>query len=183
MKVLTFSTTSFHFPPSWTQAIQFLMFIWQISCLMLSFHLYSGLPCDLLVRGFHLNIYTHIYIYISHLKVNFPLINQYFLDNFSKMKQRIQWKLNLSWISCSPAIKVLPTADVCWWGLYDHPVCLSRVVLASLSVSYLEIDDKPILVKVFSSVLLLESWNHSKNHDFNFQKRKGCTNAVTIRLV
>jgi len=49
--------TSFHFPRSWTQNIQFLIFIWQISCLMLSFHLYLGFPCDLLVRGFHLNIF------------------------------------------------------------------------------------------------------------------------------
>jgi hypothetical protein len=56
LKVLAFSTTSFHFPRSWTQAVQFLIFIWQISCLMLSSHLYLGLPCDLLVRGFQLNI-------------------------------------------------------------------------------------------------------------------------------
>jgi hypothetical protein len=29
----------------------------QISCLMLSSHLYLSLPCDRLVRGFHLNIF------------------------------------------------------------------------------------------------------------------------------
>jgi hypothetical protein len=39
----------FHFPRSWTQAIQFSIFIWQISCVMLSSHLYLGLPCDLSV--------------------------------------------------------------------------------------------------------------------------------------
>jgi hypothetical protein len=46
LKVLAFSTTSFLFPPSWTQAIKFWIFIWQMSCLMLSSHLYLGLPCD-----------------------------------------------------------------------------------------------------------------------------------------
>jgi len=38
----------------------FLIFIWQISCLMLSAHLYLGLPCDLLVRGFQLNIFLTV---------------------------------------------------------------------------------------------------------------------------
>ena len=76
---MTFSTASFHFPRSWTQVIQFLTLIWQMSCLTLSSHLYLGLPCDLLVRGFQLNIFltvlvsgilctwpnhTYIYIYI-----------------------------------------------------------------------------------------------------------------------
>ena len=42
-----FSTTSFHFPQSWTQVNQFLTIIWQISCLALSSHRYLGLPCDL----------------------------------------------------------------------------------------------------------------------------------------
>ena len=37
-----FSTTSFHFPRSWMQVIQFLTFIWQMSCLTLSFHRYLG---------------------------------------------------------------------------------------------------------------------------------------------
>jgi hypothetical protein len=47
LKVLAFSkTSSFHFSRSWTQALQFLIFIWQMSCLMLSSHLYLGLPCD-----------------------------------------------------------------------------------------------------------------------------------------
>ena len=57
---MAFSTTSFHFPRSWTQAIQFLTLIWQMSCLTLSSHLYLGLPCDLLVRGFHLNIFLTV---------------------------------------------------------------------------------------------------------------------------
>ena len=35
---------------------------WQISCLMLSSHLYLGLPCDLLVRGFHLNIFLTVLV-------------------------------------------------------------------------------------------------------------------------
>ena len=52
----------FHFPRSWTQAIQFLIFIWQMSCVMLSSHLYLGLPCDLLVRGFHLNIFLTVLV-------------------------------------------------------------------------------------------------------------------------
>ena len=62
LKVLAFSTTSFHFPRSWTQAIQFLTFIWQMSCVMLSSHLYLGLPCDLLVRGFQLNIFLTVVV-------------------------------------------------------------------------------------------------------------------------
>ena len=36
-----------------------LIFIWQISCLMLSSHLYLSLPCDRLVRGFHLTPNCH----------------------------------------------------------------------------------------------------------------------------
>jgi len=47
---------------SWTQAIQFLIFIWQMSCLMLSSHLYLGFPCDLLVRGFQLNIFLTVLV-------------------------------------------------------------------------------------------------------------------------
>ena len=47
LTLLPFSTTSFfHFSRSWTQAVQFLIFIWQMSCLILSSHLYLGLPCD-----------------------------------------------------------------------------------------------------------------------------------------
>jgi hypothetical protein len=61
-KVLAFSTISFHFPQSWMQAIQFFIFIWQMSCLMLSSHLYLGLPCDLLVRGFQLNIFLNVLV-------------------------------------------------------------------------------------------------------------------------
>jgi hypothetical protein len=41
---------------------QFLIFIWQMSCLMLSSHLYLGLPCDLLVRGFQLNIFLTVHL-------------------------------------------------------------------------------------------------------------------------
>jgi len=50
------------FPRSWTQVIQFLIFIWQMSCVMLSSHLYLGLPCDLLVRGFQLNIFLTVLV-------------------------------------------------------------------------------------------------------------------------
>ena len=59
---MAFSTTSFHFPRSWTQFIQFLTLIWQMSCLMLSSRLYLGLPCDLLVRGFHLTIFLIVLV-------------------------------------------------------------------------------------------------------------------------
>jgi len=62
LKVLAFSTTSFHFPRSWTQAIQFCIFIWQMYCLVLSSHLCLGLPCDLLVRGFQLNIFLTVLV-------------------------------------------------------------------------------------------------------------------------
>ena len=59
---MAFSTTSFHFPRSWMQVIQFLTLIWQTSCLTLSSHLYLGLPCDLLVRGSHLNIFLTVLV-------------------------------------------------------------------------------------------------------------------------
>jgi hypothetical protein len=38
----------------------------QMSCLMLSSHLYLGLPCDLLVRGFQLNIFIYLLFDIPH---------------------------------------------------------------------------------------------------------------------
>jgi hypothetical protein len=41
----------------------FLIFIWQMSCVMLSSHLYLGLPCDLLVRGFQLNIFLTVLVF------------------------------------------------------------------------------------------------------------------------
>ena len=44
-----------------TQVVQFLTFIWQMSCLTSS-HRYFGLPCDLLVRGFHLNIFLTVLV-------------------------------------------------------------------------------------------------------------------------
>ena len=59
---MAFSTKSFHFPRSRMQVIQFLIFIWQMSWLMLSFHLYLGLHCDLLVRGFHLKIFLTLLV-------------------------------------------------------------------------------------------------------------------------
>jgi hypothetical protein len=34
-----------------------LIFIWPRSCMMLSSHLYLGLPLGLVVKGFHLNIF------------------------------------------------------------------------------------------------------------------------------
>ena len=40
----------------------FFIFIWQMSCLMLFSHLYLGLPCDLLVRGFQLNIFVTVLV-------------------------------------------------------------------------------------------------------------------------
>ena len=38
------------------------IFIWQIACLMLSSHLYLGVPRDLLVRGFQLNIFLTVVV-------------------------------------------------------------------------------------------------------------------------
>ena len=40
----------------------FFIFMWQMSCFMLSSHLYLGLPCDLLVRGFQLNIFLTVLV-------------------------------------------------------------------------------------------------------------------------
>jgi len=40
----------------------FLTFIWQMSCLTLSSHRYLGLPSDLLIRGFHLNIFLTVLV-------------------------------------------------------------------------------------------------------------------------
>ena len=44
--------TSFHFPRSWMQAIQFLIFIWQMFCLMLSSILISQVPIHNLLLVF-----------------------------------------------------------------------------------------------------------------------------------
>jgi len=82
LKVLAFSTTSFHFPRSWTQANQFFIFIWQMSCLMLSSHLYVGLPCDLFVRGFQLNIFLTVLASFVHEQtesLSFNVINYIFM--------------------------------------------------------------------------------------------------------
>ena len=62
LKVMAFSTTFFHFPRTWTQVVQFLTFIWKMSCLTLSLLRYLGLPRDLLVRGFHLNIFLTVLV-------------------------------------------------------------------------------------------------------------------------
>ena len=75
---MAFSTTSFHFSRSWMQVIQFLTFIWQMSCLTSSSHRYLGLPCDLLVRGFHLN--TFLTVLVSGILCAWP-------------KQRSLWAL------------------------------------------------------------------------------------------
>jgi hypothetical protein len=40
----------------------FFIFIWQMSRLMLSSHLYLGLPCDLLARGFQLNVFLTVLV-------------------------------------------------------------------------------------------------------------------------
>ena len=40
----------------------FFIFNWQISCSMLSSHPYLGLPCDLLVTGFQLNIFLTVLV-------------------------------------------------------------------------------------------------------------------------
>jgi hypothetical protein len=52
----------FPFPPILDAGYPVFDFIWQMSCLMLSFHLYLGLPCDLLVRGFQLNIFLTVLV-------------------------------------------------------------------------------------------------------------------------
>jgi hypothetical protein len=39
-----------------------LIFIWQMSCVMLSSHLYLGFPCDFLGRGFQLNIFRTVLV-------------------------------------------------------------------------------------------------------------------------
>ena len=57
LEVFAFSTTSSHFALSCTQVNQFLIFTWPRSCMMLSSHLYLGLPLGLVVKGFHLNIF------------------------------------------------------------------------------------------------------------------------------
>ena len=57
LEVLALSMTAFHFALSWTQVIQFLIFIWPRSCMMLSSHLCLVLPLGLVVKGFHLNIF------------------------------------------------------------------------------------------------------------------------------
>jgi hypothetical protein len=60
LKVLAFSNTSVHLPRSWTQTVQFFIFILQMSCLTLSSQLLLGLPCNRIVIGFHLYIFLTI---------------------------------------------------------------------------------------------------------------------------
>ena len=50
-----------HFSRSWTQAVQF-FFSFAKCRLVLSSYLYLGLPCDLLVRGFQLNIFLTVLV-------------------------------------------------------------------------------------------------------------------------
>jgi hypothetical protein len=52
----------FPFPSILDAGYPVLIFIWQMSCLMLSSHLYLCLPCGLLVRGFQLNIFLTVLI-------------------------------------------------------------------------------------------------------------------------
>jgi hypothetical protein len=40
----------------------FCIFIWQMSCLMLSSHSYLGFPWDHLIRGFQLNIFLTVLV-------------------------------------------------------------------------------------------------------------------------
>ena len=52
----------FPFPSILDAGYPVLIFIWQISCLMLYSHLYLGFLCDLFVRGFHLNIFLTVLV-------------------------------------------------------------------------------------------------------------------------
>ena len=52
----------FPFPSILDAGYPILTLIWQMSCLTLSSRRYLGLPCDFLVRGFHLNIFLSILV-------------------------------------------------------------------------------------------------------------------------
>ena len=65
LKVLAYSMTSLHLPRSWMQTVKFLIFILQMSCFTLSSHLFLALPCNLVVTGFHLYIFSWPSYYLT----------------------------------------------------------------------------------------------------------------------
>ena len=105
LKVLAYSTNYFHFPRSWIQAIQFFIFIWQIACLMLSSHLYLGLPRDFLVRSFQLNIFLTVLVSGIHCT----------------------WPNQLSFVlqTCSYFLHFVPGAELHSWKFWPSQQTLS----------------------------------------------------------
>ena len=102
--------TFFHFSRSWTQAGQFLIFIWQMSRLILSSHLYLVLPCDLLVRGFQLNIF--LTVLVSDILCTWP--NK--LNIPSTLSLNLCGVLNFHAIVTFVVIKAWTKWMVNWWA-------------------------------------------------------------------
>ena len=138
---MAFSMTSFHFPRSWTQVIQYLTLIWQMSCLTLSSHLYFGLPCDLLVRGFHLNIF--LTVLVSGILCTWP-------------NQRSLWALIwltvfLCFISLSNSSLVLIPHI---WFSFVGPNILLKIFLSKTSNSELWFLSAPMFLRHMSLLVL-----------------------------
>jgi hypothetical protein len=143
LKVLAFSTTSFHFPRSWTQAIQFLIFIWQMSCLMLSSHLHLGLPCDLLVRGFQLNIF--LTVLVSGIFCTWP--NQLSL-------WALMWLIIfLCFISLSNCSLVLPLHI---WFYFVGQNILLKIFLSKTNSFWIMVPSIPMFLRHKSLLVLLQ---------------------------
>ena len=149
LKVFAFSTTSFHFPRSWTQANQFLIFIWQISCLILFSHLYLGLPCDLLVRGLHLNIFLTVLDSTSTHELRILCGRHYLCGDVVPLRSPVPKRISISvrtqslWSCLSACVGALWTGhwhctifhyhsytdcSVCWTD------CITTVTLFSLAL-------------------------------------------------
>ena len=74
-----------------------------MSCLTLSSHRYLGLSCDLLVRGFHLNIFVTLRIGLGVLNVS--SVSNIFRLNFTAEILSLAGSLNLVFTSVSRNIR------------------------------------------------------------------------------
>jgi len=92
----------------------------KLSCLMLSSHLYLGLPCDLLVRGFHLNIF--LTVLVSDILCTWP--------NQLSLWDLIQLTIFLCFISLSSSSLVLILHI---WFSFGGPNILLKIFLSKIN--------------------------------------------------
>ena len=149
---MAFSTTSFHFPRSWKQVIQFLTLIWQMSCLTLSFHPYLGLPCDLLVRGFHLNIF--LTVLVSGILCTWP--NQLSLWTLIWLTTFLCFFFSLS---NSSSVLVLHI-----WFSFVGPIILLKIFLSKTSSFWIMVSFSTHISEAYVTIGLMRV-----PYNFNFE--------------